>query len=119
MDTYQLWHNGLGHIIKTYIDKLCNQSLATGVPKINTKSEHIDHQCRECGLAKSRKQPTGKTQGGPIIYKSGGCLVTMHTRTMDLEKHALTITDESSGMTWSVLIKDKDDSPNKIKKRLT
>ena len=43
----------------------------------------------------------------------------MHTRTMGLEKHALTITDEGSGMTWSVLIKDKDDSSDKIKDRLT
>ena len=41
----------------------------------------------------------------------------MHTRTMDLEKHALTITDENSGMTWSILIKDKDDSSDKIKDR--
>ena len=101
MNTYQLWHNRLGHISSAYIDKLCNQSLATGVPKIDTKSEHVNHQCREWCLAKSRKKRTGKVQRDPILYKSGeyisADLVTMHTRTMDLEKHALTITDEGLG----------------------
>ena len=46
-------------------------------------------------------------------------LVTMHTRTMDLEKYALTITDEGSGMTWSVLLKNKDKSSEEIKERIT
>ena len=112
----------MGHISSTYIDKPCNQSLATGVPKIDTTSEHVSHQYRECCLAKSRKKPTGKAQGDPILYKSGeyisADLMTMHTRTMDLEKHALTITDEGSGMTWSVLLKNKDDLSDKIKDRI-
>jgi len=122
MSTYQLWHNRLGHINSTYMDKLCNQSLATGVPKIDTKSGHQGHQCRECCLAKSRKQPTGKIQGDPIVYKSGeyisADLVTMHTRTMDLEKYALTITDEGSGLSWSILLKNKDVASEKIIERI-
>ena len=118
--TYQLWHKRLAHINKSYIDRLSNKSLATGIPRIVTNN--IEHQCRECSLSKSKKKPTGRVQGDPILFKPGeylsADLVTMHVRTMHSEKYALTIVDEGSGTIYSFLLRHKDEASKLIQEHI-
>ncbi|GKA44003.1 retrovirus-related pol polyprotein from transposon TNT 1-94 [Tanacetum coccineum] len=110
-----LWHHRLSHLNFGTINKLANDGLARGIPRLKLQKDHL---CSACALGKSNKsshQPKAKDTNQEKLYLLHMDLCApMRVTSINGKMYILVIVDDYSRFTWVRLLRTKDEAPEAI-----
>ncbi|GJU08059.1 retrovirus-related pol polyprotein from transposon TNT 1-94 [Tanacetum coccineum] len=110
-----LWHRRLSRLNFGTLNKLPEDSLARGIPKLKFQKDHL---CSACALGKSKKsfhQPKAEDTNQVKLYLLHMDLCgQMRVGSINGKKYILVIGDDYSRFTWVNFLRSKDEAPNAI-----
>ncbi|CAH9079864.1 unnamed protein product [Cuscuta europaea] len=110
-----LWHKRLGHASFSLINKLKNNELVVGLPKIKYS---LDHICSACATGKqsrsSFKTKNFVSTSKPIELIHMDLCGPMSVRSRGNKEYVLVIVDDFSRFTWTIFLASKKDTFNEF-----
>ncbi|GJV99761.1 retrovirus-related pol polyprotein from transposon TNT 1-94, partial [Tanacetum coccineum] len=110
-----LWHRHLSHLNFGTLNKLANDGIARGIPRLKYQKDHL---CSACTLGKSKKsshQPKAEDTNQEKLYLLHMDLCgPMRVASINGKRYILVIVDDYSRFTWVRFLRIKDEAPEVI-----